>query len=109
MTRHKHHRVKLRSMYQWHRYFGVAIALFVILLSVTGMLLNHTVQLALDKRYVQSNWLLGWYGISAPEQIRSYHTAQAGSASGGNDCFWKTGSWGVIPINSSVLSNTTIC
>lgn len=76
MTRHKRHRVKLRSMYQWHRYFGVTIALFVILLSVTGVMLNHTDKLALDQRYVKSNWLLDWYGISAPEQIRSYHTAQ---------------------------------
>lgn len=76
MTRHKRHRVKLRSIYQWHRYFGVTIALFVILLSVTGMMLNHTVNLELDKRYVKSNWLLDWYGISAPLQINSYHTAQ---------------------------------
>lgn len=76
MTHHKRHRVKLRSMYQWHRYFGVTIALFVILLSVSGMMLNHTVELALDKRYVKSNGLLDWYGISAPDQIRSYHTAQ---------------------------------
>lgn len=76
MTRHKRHRVKLRSMYQWHRYFGVSIALFVLILSVTGIMLNHTSQLALDKRHVESNWLLDWYGINAPEHINSYRTGQ---------------------------------
>lgn len=75
MTRHKHHRIKLRSMYQWHRYLGVSIAAFVLLLSITGVMLNHTAGLALDKRYIKNNWLLDWYGISAPEQVRSYHTA----------------------------------
>lgn len=76
MTCHKRHRVKRRSIYQWHRYFGVTIALFVILLSVTGMMLNHTGNLQLDKRYIKSHGLLDWYGISAPERINSYHTAQ---------------------------------
>lgn len=76
MTRHKRHRIKLRSMYQWHRYTGVTIALFVILLSVTGIMLNHTMQLELDKQYVKTDWLLDWYGITAPEQTNSYRAGQ---------------------------------
>ena len=74
MTRNKrrHYRIKMRSMYQWHRYVGISIALFIILLSTTGILLNHTEFYKLDEHYVKSEWLLDWYGIEAPAQIRSY-------------------------------------
>ncbi len=71
MTRHKKH-FKLRSMYQWHRYIGVTLALFVILLAVTGIMLNHTGDFKLDKKYIQADWLLDYYGISAPEKISAY-------------------------------------
>jgi hypothetical protein len=52
---------------RWHRYLGLTVILFVILLSVTGILLNHTEELQLDKRYVQSEWILNWYGIQTPK------------------------------------------
>lgn len=76
MTRHKRHKIKLRSMYQWHRYLGVSVALFVLILSVSGIMLNHTGALALDKHFVKSNILLDWYGVYAPEKIYSYKTSQ---------------------------------
>lgn len=72
MTRHKKHGIKLRSMYQWHRYVGVSIALFILILAVTGIMLNHTSRLELDKKYIQAEWLLSHYGISAPENIKNY-------------------------------------
>ena len=72
MTRKHPHRIKLRSMYQWHRYTGVSIALFVIIVSVTGILLNHTDYFKLSTTYVQQHWLLNWYGIRPPEKIISY-------------------------------------
>ena len=72
MTRHKKHGIKLRSMYQWHRYVGVSIAVFIIIIAVTGIMLNHTSQLALNKKYVQSNWLLEHYGITTPQNIKNY-------------------------------------
>ncbi|MDH5445432.1 MAG: PepSY domain-containing protein [Gammaproteobacteria bacterium] len=76
MTRHKrHHRIKLRSMYQWHRYVGVSVALFVMVLSVTGFMLNHTEALGLDKQYVKNAALLDWYGIRVPESIQTYKTS----------------------------------
>ncbi|MDY6979261.1 MAG: PepSY domain-containing protein [Pseudomonadota bacterium] len=74
MTRHKRSRFKLKSVYQWHRYIGISAALFVILISVTGIMLNHTEQMSLDERYVQSNWLLDWYGVQAPQQTSGYRT-----------------------------------
>jgi len=51
---------------------GISAALFVVILAVTGVLLNHTSDFQLDKHYVQSDWVLDWYGIKAPEQLSSF-------------------------------------
>lgn len=56
---------KLRSLYLWHRYAGLAAALLVLWLAATGLLLNHSDDLALAQRYVKSDWLLAAYGIRA--------------------------------------------
>ncbi|HID48551.1 MAG TPA: PepSY domain-containing protein [Chromatiales bacterium] len=72
MTHHKKRRIRLRSLYQWHRYLGITAALFVIILSMTGLLLNHTTQLQLDARYVQNDWLLDHYGIRAPAGVPAF-------------------------------------
>ena len=63
MTRNKPHKPALRALYQWHRYLGLGVALLAVMLALTGMLLNHTGQLELDRRMVRQNWLLAWYGI----------------------------------------------
>lgn len=75
MTRHpkaKSRAKLLRSLYVWHRYIGLSAALFVILLAATGLALNHTGSLRLDSRHIQSELLLDWYGIHAPNDLSSY-------------------------------------
>jgi hypothetical protein len=74
MTRHKRRPLarRLKSLYLWHRYIGLTAALFVILLATTGLLLNHTGELALDSRHIQSGLLLDWYGIKVPDDMSSY-------------------------------------
>lgn len=74
MSRHKSppRFKKLRSMYIWHRYVGISAALLVLILAVTGLMLNHTGELELDSQHIQNNWLLDHYGISAPQEVRSY-------------------------------------
>jgi len=52
-----------RSFFQWHRQIGLAVSVLVVILSLTGMFLNHTEQLKLDSSYVKSEFLLKWYGI----------------------------------------------
>ncbi len=78
MSRHPHPRPPaklLRSIFLWHRYLGLLAALFVVLLAVTGILLNHTEALGLDQREVHADWLLRWYGIPQPV----LDTARAGT------------------------------
>jgi len=75
MTRHHKDKSRaklLRSLYIWHRYIGLGAALFVVILSVSGLALNHTESLGMDSRHVQSEVLLNWYGIHAPDKLGSY-------------------------------------
>lgn len=69
---HRKQRNKLRSLYVWHRYMGVSVALFALLIAVTGLLLNHTEDFQFDSRYVENDWVLDWYGIKAPTQLLSF-------------------------------------
>ena len=62
----------LRSLYIWHRYIGLAAALFVVVLAATGLLLNHSGELGLDSIKVSSPALLDWYGVHAPDTVISY-------------------------------------
>lgn len=54
-----------------HRYGGVSAAVLIIVICATGLLLNHSSELRLADRRVQSAWLLDWYGIRTPA-ISSY-------------------------------------
>lgn len=56
-------------MPRWHRFLGISGALFALLLAGTGILLNHTSDLKLDNRYVQSDWFLKQYGLHVPEPL----------------------------------------
>jgi hypothetical protein len=53
-----------RRMLRLHRTMSAAIALFVLFLSITGILLNHSSDLKLDKYYLTWPWLLSHYGVS---------------------------------------------
>lgn len=61
---------KLRSLYLWHRYAGLVAALLAVWLAVTGMLLNHTEDLNLSRTFVQQQWLLDVYNVTAPASLR---------------------------------------
>ncbi|NND54433.1 MAG: hypothetical protein HKN56_05610 [Gammaproteobacteria bacterium] len=54
-----------------HRYGGVTAAVLVIVLSATGIALNHSDELRFDERRLHSRWLLNLYGIESPE-IKSF-------------------------------------
>lgn len=76
MTRpRRKQRRKLHSLYVWHRIIGLCAALFVVVLAVTGLLLNHSEALQLGKRHVGSSALLNWYGIQPPQAFVSYAAA----------------------------------
>jgi len=65
-------KIKQSTIARWHRRAGLAAALFVLILAITGLLLNHTASLALDKKNVDSGLLHAWYGIDIPAQSRHF-------------------------------------
>ena len=68
----KKSRSRWHSLFLWHRYMGLAASLFVVILAITGLLLNHGETLKLDRRYVQAPALLAWYDIKPPSPPLSY-------------------------------------
>lgn len=50
-------------IHKWHRKIGITAAFFVMLLVITGLLLNHTDKLNLQSIFVKSDMLLDWYHI----------------------------------------------
>ena len=77
MTHHKRkRRFKHKSLYVWHRILGLWAAVFVLILSVTGIMLNHTERLQLDHTYVEQDWLLDWYGIKADIRVVHYRVGE---------------------------------
>ena len=41
-------------LWHWHRRLGVIAAFFVLVLSVSGIVLNHSSELGLDRSFVDS-------------------------------------------------------
>jgi len=69
--------VRHRLFWTWHRRVGIVVALLVLVLSLTGLALNHTDRLGLDDRYVSWGWLLDWYGIESPAEAVSFPAGDA--------------------------------
>ena len=60
------------TTFLWHRRAGLAAIILVIILAVTGLMLNHTEDLDLDENYIESELLLNWYGLEPKGEIVSY-------------------------------------
>ncbi len=49
-------------LWRWHRRLGVLAAFFALVLATTGIVLNHSAELELDRRFVDWPWLSQAYG-----------------------------------------------
>ena len=57
-------RKKPFPFFLWHRRLGLAALALVFILSITGIMLNHTESLKLNETVVESDMVLNWYGIN---------------------------------------------
>ena len=55
-----------------HRWIGLSLVVFVVYLSVTGIVLNHSGDLELERRYLDWPWLLDAYGLEVPTPAASF-------------------------------------
>lgn len=60
------------TAFLWHRRIGLFALLLVIILAITGIMLNHTERFKLDETFVNSSWLLKWYGVEPDDDSISY-------------------------------------
>lgn len=82
-----------RRARQWHRWLGILAAVFVLLLAVTGVLLNHTHSVGLDKTHVRAKWVLGLYGIKTPDELKGFAMGES----------WITAFGGKLYLDSKAL------
>ena len=66
----------LRSLLTVHRYIGLSVAIIAIFLAITGIMLNHTNQIGIDKNFVHSPTILKWYGIQPPVKVTGFQIEQ---------------------------------
>jgi hypothetical protein len=55
-----------------HRSIGVFAAIFVLFMVLSGIVINHSNGLGLDRQQVSQPLLLDWYGLGGPDAIRSF-------------------------------------
>ena len=61
-----------RGMRSLNRSVSTLAVIFVLLLSTTGLLLNHSIDLKLDKHYLTWPWLLNHYGVNSVQADAVY-------------------------------------
>ncbi len=59
--------MRLSALRHWHKRLGLSALVVVLLLSITGILLNHTDGLKLNQVQIHQAWLNDWYGIDIPQ------------------------------------------
>lgn len=64
-----------RNLRRYHRWLGLGLALPLILLAVTGVLLNHSDELGLDTRFAAQPWLASLYGVDPDVPESGYPVA----------------------------------
>ena len=71
--RHRRHHAHARLgviLHRWHRRCGVAAALVLVWLAISGMIINGSSVLGFDQTRISWPWLMRWYGLhpALPEQ-----------------------------------------
>ncbi|AQS40043.1 PepSY-associated TM helix-containing protein [Shewanella psychrophila] len=73
-----------KQLRPWHRRLGIFCALFIMLMAISGVVINHSNHLSIDSAPVQQAWLLDYYGITSPNKLDIYQTQPLSIASTDN-------------------------
>lgn len=85
-----------RQVLRWHRRAGLILAAFILLLSVTGIVLNHAQRLGLHEAKIENSWVLDWYGMQPARAPVHFATEKA-------RLLWLEGA---LFLNGSQIANT---
>lgn len=68
-------KAKKFTAFLWHRRIGLLALILVVILAITGIMLNHTEEFSLDETYINNSWLLNWYGIKPEDEPISFQVS----------------------------------
>ena len=115
--RHHHHKktkkIKqkvVRRLKDWHRRLGVLCSLFIIIITLTGVAINHSQSLSLAKTPVTQNWILDHYNIAFPERVYASSQSSESLIFSGN-LLWLNKNLILeadLPIINAMILNTNI-
>lgn len=60
------------ALMRWHRRIGLVAAALVVVLAISGIALNHTTALGLDRQTVTTPWLLHHLGTESNAEMHGY-------------------------------------
>lgn len=84
---------------RWHYLLGLLAAIWFILLSLSGFLLNHTSELKLKQHFITTDWMLDYYGIKILPIVNGFKL---------QDKLWITHSKNSLFLNEKNLENISI-
>ena len=57
---------------RWHRRLGLSLAVIILILAISGIVLNHTTGLRLSDVRISNELLLRWYGIESQQKKTAF-------------------------------------
>lgn len=66
----------IQGLINWHRTIGFIATIFIVVLVISGLALNHTGELKLDEIYIENDLVLDWYGIAPQKAPVSYRAGR---------------------------------
>jgi len=67
-------KIKSSALRRLHRSVGAVAVLFVVFMVLSGIAINHSGGLGLDRSHVSGSFLLDWYGLKEPDSLLSFDT-----------------------------------
>jgi hypothetical protein len=86
----------------WHRRIGLSVFVLLMFLAISGIALNHSPALKLNKISLSSNWLLSWYGLEK-SPINAFKLNEKWLFENGNNLLYVDGQ-SVAPCSAPLLS-----
>lgn len=68
----KNSKFSLLNIIRYHKFIGISLAIWLLIMVVTGVLLNHSNDLELDKASITNKTILKVYGVKQPENGFSF-------------------------------------
>lgn len=88
-----------------HRSIGAVAATFVIFMVLSGLAINHSNGLGLDRQPVTQTFLLDWYGLGKPEDVQSFALGDGWLSFAGSQLYLNDKSVATISSGVGAVSN----